>query len=231
MNAGLNNNKELFYKPYRYISNICSKDKYSGEKIYLSRCHFKNAMRKEMGEKNIESLFRQNGFNVYYPESLTLDDQIAMFKNADTIACVNGTIPLNVVFGRNSLNLIVLNKTSLPHKNLIKVADYIDIKPTYIDVYREPIKGHPRYLGEGPFWLITTDKLKAYFEKNGLAYHLDKSEGSYLSTIKNHIKYYYLYFIIRLKNKIKKVLRRIRDIAVTYYMKNENRHHHTAPSL
>lgn len=190
-----------------------NKDRYDGEDIYLSREHFVDAKHKEIGEKRISKLFKENCFRIYYPEELSLEDQILMFRNAGSIACINGTIPLNIVFCYKTKHpkVLVLNKTSLPHNNLNKVCNAVGVVPKCLDVYNEPIKGHPRYLGEGPFWLKVTDELIRFFKKRGQDISASILNTTRLEEVGDFVKYYWLYFQIRVTKRLIKMLRHIRN--------------------
>lgn len=163
------------------------------ENVYFSRGKYINAEEKEFGEAVIEDMFIKNGFVAMYPELLTLDHIIAIFQKASNIVCINGTIPLQIVFSHQNLNLIVLNKTSLVHMNLYEMAGVSGRSFESVDVYKEPIKGHPRYLGEGPFWICPTEELERYFEDHGMSY------TAYHPKRREYIKYYYMYCKIKLK--------------------------------
>ena len=135
---------------------------------------------------------------------MTLREQIAIFQKAKEIVCVNGTIPFGIVYANPNLKLVVLNKMSLIHFNLLKLSMVSGITPIYIDVYKEPIKCHPRYLGEGPFWMETGENLKRYFEDNKLYYAPIKSNG-----IQNFIMYYYIFLKNRCKSIIKAMISKV----------------------
>ena len=50
----------------------------------------------EIGEHEIEELFRVNGFTVFAPEQLTVTEQIFYFSTAKEIAAISGTISHNI---------------------------------------------------------------------------------------------------------------------------------------
>lgn len=163
------------------------------KKIYLSRQLFVDAKQKEFGEIDIEKLFREAGYTVVYPELLSVSHQIAIFQKAEKIACVNGTIPLMILFGNSNLDITVFNKTSLLHDNLVQASNVTNIEPIYVDSYYEPIKNHPRYLGEGPFWILINDNVVNYFQKYE---HIKIKKQKKI--ISYYLKYYWLYFKIRI---------------------------------
>ena len=130
--------------------------------IYLTRTHHADARRKESGEMAIQRWFGRNGFEVISPESLSLVDQIRTVNSAATVACVNGSIPLNMVFVLGNTEYVVLNKTSMLHGNCDTFRQMTGVTVTYVDAYREPL-GQPRWLGAGPFLLVVSEQLRSFF--------------------------------------------------------------------
>lgn len=176
------------------------------EKVYFSRRHLKKAQRTELGEKDVERQFVQNGYEVLYPETLSLKRQIEIFQGSKSVACVNGTIPLNCLFAKPSIDLIVLNKMSLAHTNLTRISHLAGIKPTLINVYYEPIKGHPRVMGGGPFLLKISDDLRCFFENRGMSCEKSLKHPFY------EIVYRFIFIREHLLVRLKGCLRRIRNI-------------------
>lgn len=140
------------------------------KKVYLSRTKLKIAHKKEFGEEIIENAFRINGYTIMYPEKLSLLEQIAIFNKSEQIACLNGSIPFGIIFSSPKLKLTILNKTSLPHYNLFELIGTSSIYPTFVDCYREPFKGLPLNLGEGPFLLVFSKELRDFFTDNNMKY-------------------------------------------------------------
>ena len=59
------------------------------DKIYLSRTALEK--RTVFGEVAIENIFRKNGFHIVYPETLPLERQVGLVKNAQVLAGCYGT--------------------------------------------------------------------------------------------------------------------------------------------
>lgn len=154
----------------RMVKNASIDDISVPDKIYLTRAGLKIAQKKEFGEKIIEKNFERNGYTVMRPEKLTVKEQIAVFQKAKEIVCLNGSIPFDIVFGSSILRLIIINKTSLLHINMLELSEVSGITPIYLNSYYEPFRNFPRTLGEGPFLLKFGNDLKLYFKKNNLKY-------------------------------------------------------------
>ncbi len=194
-NYGFTNGYSQIFK--RILNNVNIDDIDIPSKIYLSRTKLKGITKKEFGEKIIEDIFRDNGYEIIFPEELSLKKQIAIFQKAEEIVCVNGSIPFGIVYANSTLKLVVLNKMSLIHYNLLKLSAVAKIEPVYIDVYKEPVRCHPRYLGEGPFWIKPGYTLNLFFQDNHLIFNNKKT-----CEIKYYLKYYYLFF----KNRGKSII-------------------------
>lgn len=138
------------------------------KKVYFSRTHFPKAAVSEFGEGYFEELFVKNGYVSIAPETETLEKQILLWNTAEDIACINGSIPLNLMFCRNDqLRLIILNKTSIRHENPYVLLEMRNVQADFVDIYKEPVKGYPKSLGEGPYLLWPTEDFDDFCrEKN-----------------------------------------------------------------
>lgn len=202
---------ENYLKIFEFISNKVlndatqqEKNKFLGKSFYLSRSKFSDANKKEIGENGIEAAFNTAGFESISPEVLTLPQQLLLWNLSSKIACINGTLPLNFLFGSNSLNLIVLNKTNLVHRNL---DDVLEIKKhkavVFIDVFEPCFRWASKNIGDGPFVLKITPSLQKYLGiKNTPQYGVDFYIKASLFVFSFKLKY----FSVRLIKKIAKKL-------------------------
>lgn len=207
---------QLFFEPFKYVGRHFSSSLEVPPKVYFSRQHFSVAKSKELGEVVIQKQFERNGFTVMYPEELPLDDQIAVFSKAETVACVNGTIPLTAaMFVQRKKTLIVLSKMSLRHGNLINVCRETGMDPVYLNVYKEPIKGHPQTLGNGPFWMVFNENAKKYFDEHGLTYKLPPLYG--IQLLWESILYVLMYTKVKTRKAIVKQMKQGKATRRYYY--------------
>ncbi|MCQ2741610.1 MAG: glycosyltransferase 61 family protein, partial [Alphaproteobacteria bacterium] len=63
-----------------------------------------------MGEKEIEKVFKQNGYKIVYPEKLTLKNQIKCMGNAKEIVGVSGTGMHMALFAEKGTKITVLER-------------------------------------------------------------------------------------------------------------------------
>ena len=180
------------------------------EKVYFTRRSFSKAVYSEFGEEFFERIFNHNGYKSVAPETLTLEEQIYLWNNVKEIVCINGTIPLNVMFSFNeNLKLTVLNKTSIFHENPYILLQMRGIKAEFIDVYKEPFKNYPKSLGEGPYLLNCTEPFTDYCKKSNIDLFIaEKSTKKYFNKMK--IKYFFAILALgrRLKNTVRKIVPR-----------------------
>ena len=173
------------------------------KKIYFSRRKFGKAVATEFGEEYIEQCFNQNGYESLGPETLTLREQIYVWNHAEAIACMNGTIPLNVVFCKNEkLKLTILNKMSIYHKNPYIYLYMRNIQAEFIDIYKEPLKGYPKSLGEGPYLIKTGKEFFHYCQREKFEIPYTGMKLKFYD-LKQEIRYYLC--VIGIGNKIRRV--------------------------
>ncbi len=171
------------------------------KKIYFTRRAFGKATDSEFGEEYFERYFLSNGFEAVAPEKLTLAEQIYLWNRAEEIICMNGSIPLNIVFCKNqNLKLTILNKTSIAHENPLILLEMRGVQAVFLNVYEEPYKRYPKSLGSGPFLLMPTKEFYEYCEEKGYQSPMNSSEECEL--LKQEKRKYYKY-VFDIKRRMK----------------------------
>ena len=172
-----------YLSTFDYLADKVEKEQYvpagmeNLDKVYFARLNFGKAAQTEFGENQIAEWMKVNGYTIISPEKLTLRDQIYIWNHAKEIVCLNGSIPINIMFSKNkNLKLVVMNKTSLIHKNLDLFILMRDCKATFLDVYREPVKGYPKSIGAGPFLLGISEDIKEYSKQHGMELPFDEKQ-------------------------------------------------------
>lgn len=77
--------------PYQKILSNVPKSSIK-KKIYLSRTKLKEGLAFSIGEEWFEEFYRQQGFEIVYPETLPLKEQIALVAGAEHLVCTKGTL-------------------------------------------------------------------------------------------------------------------------------------------
>lgn len=192
------------------------------EKIYFTRRHFKKAVHSEFGEEYFEKCFAENGYTSVAPELLSLEEQIYIWNHAKEIVCINGTIPLNVVFSRNrNLKLTILNKMSLYHENPIILLEMRGITARFIDIFKEPMRGYPKSLGEGPYLLWPSSQFQSFCAENEIQCSISSKESKRYFMIQQ-VRYYFSIILLKINfryriskmmpQKVKLLVRKIKKV-------------------
>lgn len=185
-----------------YLQN---QNEYKNKKIYLSRAAFSKGIRaKEFGGEFIEKTFEINGYKILRPETLSLCEQIYIWNNAETIACINGTIPMNLLFSNGQVKVTVLNKTCNKHLNLLLIEKIKNIFVTYVDIYDTKHTSKKFSLGAGPFLMRITNSFKTFCEDSGYKVS-DENKGKLFL---NSIKFKFILLINLLKPKLKRLIKK-----------------------
>jgi hypothetical protein len=82
-----------------------------GRKLYLSR---KNTQwRKLLNEDAVSAALAARGFEVLYPEEMSLEAQVRMYQGASLVVAPNGSSLLNAIFAAPDVKLLVLSQRGL----------------------------------------------------------------------------------------------------------------------
>ena len=101
--------QELFHYIVEKAIDLGKYKKY--EKIYFSRSKLKKAVMTEIGEPEIERVYRKNGYKIIYPERCSFKELVFYISNCKEFVSLSGTIPHNIVFARPGTKVVILNKT------------------------------------------------------------------------------------------------------------------------
>jgi len=99
---GLKFLREVFLTP-KVLSKVSSKRAFL-ERIYISR--EKAKYRRVLNEGEVQEILRQNGFVTVSPESMSLEEQIAMFAGAKIIIAPHGSGLTNIIFSQPGTKVI-----------------------------------------------------------------------------------------------------------------------------
>lgn len=132
--------------------------------IYMSRSLLPKHKDLEFGFEALDDFFQKNGYTVVFPEKVPLSQMIQYIRNADTVATVSGSLPQNMLFGKQGQKLIIVERCAIiddwqPPVNRIK-----ELQTTYIDanipIYTVPMTG--------PFIMGYNDIMQRYASDHGM---------------------------------------------------------------
>lgn len=139
------------------------------KKIYLSRTKFNSPGVNTVGEKNIEYIFKNNGFTIVYPELEKLETVISLMKGAEIVAGVAGSNMHNILFARDNIieyNLLRTNRVNLEQLIIDKMKN---IQSYFIEDFYEPIPPIRHYAI--PYLICLTKYLEAFFIDEKIKYN------------------------------------------------------------
>ncbi len=137
------------------------------ERVYFSRGKMGKP---ELGEDEIEHNYRINGYEIIFPELLTLDEQIGIFRCANEVVSSNSSICMNVVFARPGLKWTVINKYSAVHDNFTELRYKKELDITYVDAYSDKLNFYGEIIGSMPYLVGFNDNMKRLFDDMGMSY-------------------------------------------------------------
>ncbi len=141
--------------PINYMASKIPAGKY--KKIFLSRLKLqRNPLFNEQAFFNI---FKQNGYQIVYPETLSLQGQISLCKVANSLAAWEGTLALQAVFCPNGAERIILNRAIEPDVFHRFMEQLKDLPTTHIDCSLNPI---PVSHIHGPWIVGFTSELQEF---------------------------------------------------------------------
>lgn len=186
----------VFDKAINNVTKAMTGDVY--DKIYLTRTQMTSC--KELGEREIENIFRKLGFKIVAPEKLMIEEQIYLFSHCRVFASIEGTTSHNIMFAREQTEHIILRKQRYVNTRQVLFDRLRNIEPQYIDVFFEPYKRFPIDHDTGPFWVGITSSMRLWMKKQGLRLSWKEWGGILVSEIVNGILYtmkcfYYKYIL------------------------------------
>lgn len=160
-------------------------------KVYLTRTALDSA--KDLGEEEIEAIFRHQGFDIVSPEKLALPDQLSLIRNTEVIATTEGSVSHLALFSNSGNKFVILVKTPYINTHQLCVNEFSNCDVTYIEAHHssQVNKDRPWH---GPFYLYPTRYLLRYLKAHFyiLPYWLNKKYWIYTNNIIARTYYYLL---------------------------------------
>lgn len=134
-----------------------------GKRLYMSRSRLPKAVKNEPGTERLDSLMEEWGYRVIHPEKMDLAELIHALHAAREVAAVSGTLPHNMLLGRDATSLTILEKYPAVNNYQPGVDRLRDLRVTPVDcgAFIRPVS-----VGLGPFIIYPTRKLMAWARDN-----------------------------------------------------------------
>lgn len=114
-------------------------------KIYMSRSLLPKHKDVEFGFEAIDNFHQKNGYEVLYPEQIPLSRMIQYIRSAHVVATVSGSLPHNMLFGKQGQKLIIWERCAIINDWQPPVDRIKELQVTYIDanipLYTVPMTG------------------------------------------------------------------------------------------
>ena len=170
--------------------------------LYFTRTAIFDVCR-EIGENDLVNFFRKNGYHVFSPEKLSLEQQISMLMKCKRFAATEGSCSHAQLFCNPDVEVIILRKADYINSYTTAIADFTNCKTIFVDANKS-ILASKKYPWRGPFYLTVTEELRKCFGiSGGLPFIIRPSYWVYRfqkTIIGKKILYiYYLWLIARSK--------------------------------
>ncbi len=150
--------KEIFE---RVVANaLTKKEQYTtSEKVFFSRSRFQKARKYEAGLDMLDDYFKRNGYEIIYPEQLSLEEMICKIRSAKWCASESGSTPHNMLFAADGQKLIVIERQSVINHVQSEIDKLKALDVIYIDGH---FTVYPVPAGGGPFFLAYNDLFRQF---------------------------------------------------------------------
>ncbi len=129
--------------------------------LYYTRTAFKDASKKEIGEKSIEKHFKKRGFQVFSPEKLPIEEQISLLMKCNKFAATEGSCSHASVFCYSSAEVIILRKVNNVNWYSPMINDFVGYRTVFVDV-NHSVMANRKSSVAGPFYLYVTKELSRF---------------------------------------------------------------------
>lgn len=145
------------------IDRIMSKipNKVANKKVYFSRTRLESTIWREYGEYKIERIFREKGYCILHPETLSLVEQLMVLKNCTHFAATEGSIAHNSIFCHPGTEVTIIRKASYVNDYQLAINEMKDLNVSYVDAHHS-VPPYPNSIWIGPFYLCITTQMEQY---------------------------------------------------------------------
>ena len=157
------------------------------ERVFFSKRLIDSSIISNINEKVLDEFFKKNGYEIFYPEKLTLVETIGILQNAKFFAGQTSSLSHNLLFANQNVTMISLEKQAFHNPYQVFVGKIKNCKTIYIDACRHlfPV------CSAGPFLFDYTEKLDKFAKDYNLAPSKSMSKVQYRRNLK---KYFISYF-------------------------------------
>ena len=164
-------NLRQFTEEYRTMikmiaNRICPFREIPRRSVYFSRVGWKS--KKEIGECRIENEFRRIGYEIIYPERMTLHETVRVLMSCKRFSSTDGSIAHNVVFLPEGTEVAIIRKANYINEYQDCVNSAAGVNVTYIDANRSNMLYNIQRPWYGPFFLYVNKRFADFSQ--GVSY-------------------------------------------------------------
>lgn len=183
-----------FKVPYEAITKNITPSNF--KKIYLSRTKLEK--KDCINEEYFENFYKDIGFHIVYPETLSLEEQISIISGADVIVSIIGTLSHLSIFAKKGVRVISL----LRARNYFNMAQQLIFESkeqqyTYVDATFNFL---PSDYGTGCYFFAPTESWKK-FVKDEYGILIEQSLTDYLNNSQSVVGDYIQLWMKKFDNK------------------------------
>lgn len=150
------------------IDTLCEEKNEYYEKVYFSR-RYSSQVGREWGERDIERVFRNLGYEIIYPEKLSILQQAAILRRCTCFATTEGSISQSAVFCKPGTHVTIVRKCNRPNFHQFIINEAVGLSVTYIDANKSFVANETRPL-HGPFYLCINSEMRRFYGKRICAF-------------------------------------------------------------
>ena len=133
--------------------------------VYFSRARWQLSgwqVNRERGMALVEAAFRQKGFEIVYPEKLSLAELVRLLQGCRAFASTDGSCAHNAIFLPKGATSIVVRKADYINQYQSAIHQLRGLNPVYIDANRSNMLEQKKYPMVGPFFLYVNHRLASF---------------------------------------------------------------------
>ena len=145
---------------------LADRDFKTTRRVFLTRSQLSTS-RREIGLRDFDRMFKDNGFEVVAPEKLSLQEMIELFAESSEIVSVSGTTAHNLIFADSSATeMVILERTAINNRVQVSLELACCMNTVRVEA---SLTARPVIYGGGPFLYSFTDQMLRWMDKERLA--------------------------------------------------------------
>ena len=158
------------------------------------KVYFSKEMRgnyRGIGEKPMEDVFVRNGYELFYPERLSMFDTLSILKGCESFAASSGTNAHNAVFLNDGAQCISLNRSPHVHPVQTQIDRMKGLDAVYVEAHVSLL---PADWSVGPFLFGPTRHVMAFFDHQGFAWERQALQAPFPHYLAEFMKIWGLFY-------------------------------------